>query len=202
MNEDKNNKSSSAEEDKRLVLDFRSGETDSFDKLVIKYHGKVFNICFRFLGDYQDADDVSQEIFLKAYRSLDRFRLESSFFTWLYRITVNTCKNKLKSLEYRYNKRTLKTDYTEDQNGPLKTLDIKDNKLSPYDALSNKEMMRAIKQAIDTLPPEQKTVVVLRDIEGLTYEEIKDVTDFKLGTIKSRLARARMDLREKLREIL
>jgi len=202
MTRDKNHKTGTAEEDTQLVREFQSGDKSAFDALVLKYKDKVFNLCYRFLGDYQEADDISQDVFVKAYRSLNRFRLESSFFTWLYRITVNTCKNRLKSLEYRYKKRILRINHSDYQDEPSQAIVLKDNTPSPVADLLNKEKMLAIQRAINSLPAEQKTVVVLRDVEGLSYEEITDMTGYKLGTLKSRLARARIDLRKKLREIL
>ena len=202
MTRDKNHKTGTAEEDTQLVREFQSGDKSAFDALVLKYKDKVFNLCYRFLGDYQEADDISQDVFVKAYRSLNRFRLESSFFTWLYRITVNTCKNRLKSLEYRYKKRILRINHSDYQDEPSQAIVLKDNTPSPVADLLNKEKMLAIQRAINSLPAEQKTVVVLRDVEGFSYEEITDMTGYKLGTLKSRLARARIDLRKKLREIL
>ena len=87
--------------DEALARAFQSGEKKAFDKLVLRYRDRIFNMCYRFLGDYQEAEDTAQEVFIKAYRSLKLFRFKSSFYTWLYRITVNTCKNKLKSLGNR-----------------------------------------------------------------------------------------------------
>ncbi|MFC1890915.1 sigma-70 family RNA polymerase sigma factor [Thermodesulfobacteriota bacterium] len=202
MTRDKNHKTDTAEEDTQLVREFQSGDKSAFDVLVLKYKDKVFNLCYRFLGEYQEADDISQDVFVKAYRSLNRFRLESSFFTWLYRITVNTCKNRLKSLEYRYKKRILGIHHSDYQDEPSQAIVLKDNAPSPVADLLNKEKMLAIQRAINSLPVEQKTVVMLRDVEGFSYEEITDMTGYKLGTLKSRLARARIDLRKKLREIL
>lgn len=202
MKQDKNRKIGTAEEDRKLVLEFQSGNKLAFDRLVQKYKDSVFNLCYRFLDDYQDADDISQDIFLKVYRSLNRFRHESSFFTWLYRITVNTCKNRLKSLEYRYKKRKLQVNHSDHQDESSKAIVLKDNRNSPAKNLAGREKLKAIQHAINSLPAEQKSVVLLRDVEGLTYEEITDITGYKVGTVKSRLARARTTLRKQLKEIL
>ena len=98
------------DEDIELVKAFQAEDKSAFDKIVLKYKNKVFNLCYRFVGDYEEANDSAQEAFVKVYCSLKKFRLESAFSTWLYRITVNTCKNKLTSLEYRYKKKAHRED--------------------------------------------------------------------------------------------
>ena len=188
-------------EDSALVRAFQAGEKAAFDKLVIKHKDKLFNLCYWFLGDYHEANDASQETFLKAYRSLKKFRLESAFFTWFYRIAVNTCRNRLDSSEYRQKKKTVSLDNPGAQNKDG-TIEIPDESQSPMIEVERRERWILIKKAIDSLPTEQKTAVTLRDIQGLPYEEIADITGYNLGTVKSRLARARFDLREKLRGVI
>lgn len=189
-------------EDAALVRAFQAGNKDAFDDLVLKHQHRVFNLCYRFLGDYQEANDLAQDTFVKVYQSLKRFRLESTFSTWLYRIAVNTSKNRLKSLAYKYKRKTVSLNSPERPENPAPAIEIRDETQSPMMELERKERLTFIQKAIDTLPAEQKTIVVLSDIEGLSYDEIATVTGHKLGTVKSKLARARLDLRKKLRRVI
>lgn len=185
-----------------MVRAFQAGNKDAFDDLVLKHQHRVFNLCYRFLGDYQEANDLAQDTFVKVYQSLKRFRLESTFSTWLYRIAVNTSKNRLKSLAYKFKKKTVSLSSPERSENPAPAIEIPDETQSPMMELERKERLTFIQKAIDTLPAEQKTIVVLSDIEGLSYDEIATVTGHKLGTVKSKLARARLDLRKKLRRVI
>ncbi len=189
-------------EDSALIQAFQAGDSDVFDDLVLRHKDSVFNLCYRFLGDHQEANDSAQEIFIKVYRSLKKFRFKSSFSTWLYRIAVNTCKNRLKSLEYRLKKRMKRLDSLEMTARGNPSDEWVDKSPSPMAALENKERSHIIQEAINSLPETKKTMILLRDIEGLTYDEIADVTGLNLGTVKSKLARARSDLREKLRGVI
>jgi len=188
-----------AQQDAALVSAYQAGDNKAFDQLVIRHKDKVFTVCYWFLGDHAEACDSAQETFIKAFRSLKKFRFESSFSTWIYRIAVNTCKNRLKSSQYKKKKKTLSLN--EPRTGSEVTMfeEIADDCPSPMNELENKQRRIKIYEAIDALPPEQKSVVVLRDIQGLSYEEITDITSFGMGTVKSRLARARQTLRELLR---
>lgn len=184
-------------EDHDLIRAFCGGDKHAFDDLVKKHQDKTFNLCCWFLGDYHEANDICQEIFIKVYQSLDRFRFESAFSTWLYRVAVNTCKNRVDSLEYRYKKWMGRLDAVKEPHDQ-DVLELADRSDSPLRELENKEQNRLIRKAINTLPNNKKTVVLLRDIEGLSYEEIGRVTGLKMGTIKSKLSRARLALRKKL----
>ena len=195
-------KSRDQKDDYTLIRAFQNGEKAAFDALVLRYKDRVFNLCIRFLGDYHEAEDTAQDVFVKAYNSLKRFRFESSFFTWLYRIAVNSCKNKVKSLEYRFRKTDARIDLSDEILKGFEMGHIADRPGSPASEFENKEVMKMLQKAIDSLPSDQRSVVILRDIQGLSYEEITDITGFKLGTLKSRLSRARSNLREKLGDIL
>lgn len=188
-----------AQKDAELVKAVVEGSMAAFDELVIRHKDRVFTVCYWFLGDHAEAGDYAQETFIKAFRSLKKFRFESAFSTWLYRIAVNTCKNRLKSSEYRKKKKTLSLNRPEGHDENPVNDNLPDDCPSPMDELENKQMRERILKAIDTLSPEQKSVVVLRDIEGLSYEEIAQITGFGMGTVKSRLARARLALRDLLR---
>ena len=188
----------SASEDAELIKAFQAGKKAAFEELVLSHKDKVFNLCYWFVGDYQDANDLAQDVFFKAFKALKNFRFESAFSTWIYRIAVNTCKNRLKSFQYRLKKKFVHLNNTAAaKNNP--GVEIADESSSPEIELGRKEKSRLIQTAINSLPTEKKAVVVLRDIEGLSYEEISSVTGFNLGTVKSKLARARQDLREKLK---
>lgn len=186
-------------ETERLVRSFLAGDRRAFDRLVLLQKKQVFNLCYRFLGDYDDADDCAQEVFVKVSRTLKGFRFESSLKTWLHRVTVNTCKNRLNSLEYRLRSRRERIDMVRETDDEARNADIEDNTRSPEAELVRKEIDRLIQGAIDTLPAKQKLVVVLRDIEGRSYEEIVEITGLRPGTVKSKLSRARQQLRETLK---
>lgn len=192
----------SPSEDALLITAFQEGDRTAFDKLVLKHKNKVFNLCYWVIGDYQEANDTAQETFIKVFRSLKKFRFDSSFSTWLFRIAVNTCKNRLNSSEFRQKKKTISLDNPGDPATERSLSQIKDEAPSPSIELERRERMMLIKEAIDSLPAEQKDVVVLRDIEGLSYEEIVDITGLNVGTLKSRLARARLNLRNRLRSVI
>ena len=190
------------ERDSLLIKAFQEGNREAFDGLVLKHKDRVFNLCYWFLGDYQEANDIAQETFIKVFRSLKAFRFESAFTTWLYRIAVNTCRNRLKSAEYRRKRKMVRIDNPGEENPSGPHSELKDESLSPLNSLERKEKIMAIREAIHSLPGIQKEVVTLRDIEGFSYEEIAQVTGLNLGTVKSRLARARLDLKERLRSVI
>ncbi|MCP4136234.1 MAG: sigma-70 family RNA polymerase sigma factor [bacterium] len=188
-------------EDERLIQSFQSNNSDAFDKLVQKHTNMVFNLCYRLMGDYDEANDCAQDTFIKVYHNLDRFKFKSNFSTWLYRIAVNTCKNKLSSLSSRVKKKTLRLDNRNDEDFN-RLSDIEDSTFNPEEIFEKKEKEGIIRGAINALPPNQKTLIVLRDIEGKSYDEIAKITGYKPGTVKSKLARARQSLRDRLKGVL
>ncbi len=202
MNEEIKKPAGEPREEAVLIRAFCGGDKAAFDSLVLKHKDRVFNLCYRLLGDYEEANDSAQETFIKVYGSLKKFRFESAFSTWLYRIAVNTCKNKLKSSAFRQKRKMVPLDNPVLGNRTPSNREIQDESQSPAMELEKKERMKVIQEAINALPPEQKEVVTLRDIEGFSYEEVAEITGFNLGTVKSRLARARQDLRKKLRSVL
>lgn len=191
----------SDQQDFAWIEAFLAQDESGFDHLVLRYKDKVFNLCYRFLGDRQEANDCAQETFVKVYRSLKNFRFDASFSTWLYTITVNTCKNRLKSAEYRYRNRKVPIDPKEEGEQGHHA-ELEDPAPSPLAHLESREKETLIQRALDALPQEPKTMIVLRDIEGLSYEEIAHVTGYQLGTVKSKLCRARQQLREKLKGVI
>ena len=184
--------------DEILIRAFKDGDKKVFDELVIKYKDKIYNLCYRLMGNAEDADDSAQEAFVKAFKSLKDFRMEASFSTWIYRIAVNECKNKLTSLKHKYSKKTVSIDQTkETERGSIMT-EIRDNSISPADEIVNNERKLLVQEEINRLPEDQRAVIVLRDIDGLSYEEIAKITGDNSGTIKSRISRARLRLKDKL----
>jgi len=201
MKAEKMTGSESSENDFDLVRAFKKGDYSAFEKIVLKYQDRVYNLCYRFLGDKEEAEDSAQDVFIKVYKALKGFRFKSSFYTWLYRIVINTCKNRVKSLAYRRSRSRVSID---DDQGSKEynvsaVIDLND---LPDVNLEKREKIDMIQEAINSLPPDQKTMVILRDIEGLSYDEIADITKNRLGTVKSKLSRARLGLRNKLEGII
>ena len=178
--------------DEDLVRAFSNGDRTAFDRLVLLHQDRVYNLCFRFFGDHSEANDMAQEIFLKVYRSVDRFEFRSAFSTWLYKIAVNTCNNRLKSVDYRFRK--LVKPWISEKGEPDVLELAQTRAASPLEELEQKERDALVRKAVEGLNNGKKTVLILRDFEGLSYEEIAVVTGFAIGTVKSKLARARQEL--------
>lgn len=185
-------------DDNALIKEFQNQNEAVFDQLVIKYKDRIFNICYRFLGNYEEANDMAQETFVKAYRNLNNFKFKSSFYTWIYTIAINTCKNKVNSAEYKNNRLTFSMDSKIEVDGSDIKPEIKDNSPTPSEIVASKELNEHIQTHINSLKEEHKTIIILRDIEDLAYEEIGKIMSITLGTVKSKLARAREILRQKL----
>lgn len=180
---------------KNLIALFLDGEKQAFDKLVLKYKNMIYNLCFRILNNQEDAEDCFQETFIKVFKSLNSFQFKSAFSTWLYRIAINTCKNKVSSLEYKVrklfngNKNDCNSNYDE----------IKDTAKGSFEKIAARQTEESILKAITALDPEKRILITLKDIEDKSYEEIKDITGLKIGTIKSKLFRTREELKVKLK---
>jgi RNA polymerase sigma-70 factor (ECF subfamily) len=196
MNTEKSHPDRSYDEDKDLIGAFQTGDKSAFDDLVRKHQDRIFNLCYWLLGDYQEANDCAQDTFIKIFRNLAKFRFESTFLTWAHRIAVNTCKNRLKSFHYRFSRKLVRLDNSGGSAGSVDA--IADETGSPEMAHEKKERRYLIRKAINALPAEKKMVIVLRDIQGLSYEEIVKLTGINPGTLKSKLARARQELKSKL----
>lgn len=187
------------EEDFRWILAFNSGKEEGFNRLVLRHKDRIYGLCLRLLArDRQEAEDAAQETFVKVYHSLRDFRMESKFSSWLYRIAVNTCKNRLVSRSYRESRYRLDPETADAVAGSEP--DRARSAPSPDQVLEAKGKREKIEAAIARLPEEQRTLVVLRDVEGRSYEEIAEATGLNPGTVKSRLNRGRGQLREWLRE--
>ena len=191
--------SGSSRADTVLIRAVQTGDMAAFDELVLKHKDRLFNLVYWFLGDYQDANDCAQETFIKVFKSIKKFRLESAFSTWLYRIAINTCKNKIKSSAYKWKKKTVSLETANSSKNGNPFSEIVNGSPTPVMALEKKERMMRIQNAINSLPEEQNRVVVLRDIQGLSYQDISDITGLNLGTVKSKLARGRLALKNRLK---
>lgn len=194
-----NNQAESADkEDWKLVKLFCQGDRIAFDRLVLKYQDLVVGMCTRLTASIQEGEDSAQDIFLKMYKSICSFRGDAKFTTWLYKVTVNTCNNKSKSFWKKLSKKSYSLD---DQLDDEPKHDIGDTSFYPQKDLERKRIGIAVKDAISKLSEKHRTLVVLRDIEGLSYDEITESTGLSKGTVKSRLSRARALLQEKLKGI-
>ena len=189
-------------EDKEIIEKFLKGDITYFDKLVLKYKQMVFNVCLKMLGDYEEALDVSQDIFLKVYESLKNFRFEAKFSTYLYKITLNSCRSRLKALRRRKKIEYFSIDEPlETAEGKLKR-EFEGSRPNPKEVLEEKERQSLAIKALFSLNPEYREILILKDMEGLEYKEIAEILNINLGTVKSRLNRARNILKEKLEKIL
>jgi RNA polymerase sigma-70 factor (ECF subfamily) len=181
-----------------LIKRSQHGDVDSFGILVNIYQGKVLGLCLKLTGNRSDAEDLAQDVFIKSYSALKGFRREADFGTWLHRITVNmylNYKKKNSRMNILYIDDPVKTD-----NGEI-SREIADSSADPLQEVEEKEDRSAVRQALDSLSPEHKAVLVLREIEGYSYEEIAQITQSSLGTVKSRMNRARLALKDKMTQI-
>lgn len=184
-----------AEEEQRLVAAAQRGDIESYNQLVRLYEIRVFNMCLRMLSDREQAADVAQDVFLNTWRKLGTYR-GGVFRSWLLRITTNACYDALRANRRRP---TVSLDAPMGGAADGEPLPIADEAEGPEDAAQRAELAAAIQRGLADLPPDQRAVVVLCDIQGLSYEEIAIVTDSAVGTVKSRISRGRARLREALR---
>ena len=185
-----------ADEERRLITAAQRGDADSFNALVRLYEGRVYNICYRMLGDADSAADAAQDAFLAAFRNLRSFR-GGSFRSWMLRIATNTCYDALRARKRRPTVSIdAEADGEDDDSSPLQ---LADSAESPDDFALRRELAVAIQHGLATLPEEQRIILILSDIQGLPYEEIAQITGANLGTVKSRLSRGRARLRDVLK---
>ena len=182
-----------------LVSELQAGSETAFDWLVTHYHAPVYNLILSMLGDTSDAADGSQEVFLKAFRGIRKFRQGSSLKTWLYRIAIREALN-----HKRWFKRHLQKNVSidaEPQEGQAQ-IEIEDLSATPFEQLASREIQIAVKNALQQVPDVFRTAVILRDLEGLSYEEVAEVLECSVGTVKSRILRGRRALKEVLEPLL
>jgi len=184
--------------DQQLVERVQAGDKSAFNLLVLKYQHRVLKLVGRFVNDPTEAEDVAQEAFLKAYRALGTFRGDSAFYTWLYRIAINTAKNALVSSRRRPVDFDLDLQDPDqyDRHAKLKEAD------TPEGVLLTDEIREVVERALEQLPEDLRTAIVLRELEGLSYEEIAEAMDCPVGTVRSRIFRAREAIDKKLKPLL
>jgi RNA polymerase sigma-70 factor (ECF subfamily) len=190
---------SEREVDQALVERVQRGDKRAFELLVAKYQRKIFRLLSRLIRDPAEIEDVAQEAFIKAYRALPNFRGESAFYTWLYRIAINTAKNHLVA-QGRRAPTTTETDVEDAEN--FDDADQLRDVNTPESMLQSRQVGEAVNRAIDKLPEDLRTAIVLRELEGLSYEEIAESMNCPIGTVRSRIFRAREAIASELRPLL
>ncbi len=178
-------------DDLHYINKFKEGDRAAFEKLVLKYQDKIYNLCRHILGNAQDAEDAAQDAFIKAYQNLDSFKPDASFYTWLYRIAVYTCLDYKKRPFFE----SIFKSSPESEGDEFIREPVSDEP-SPEKMYESKQLGQVLRKSLVTLSPKLRTVIILKEIEGLPYEEIGEILDVSIGTVKSRISRAREELRE------
>lgn len=184
--------------DNELINRVKNGEKAAYDLLVLKYQQRIVNLVSRFVRNQSDALDVTQEAFIKAYRALPNFRGESAFYTWLYRIAVNTAKNYL-AVQSR---RPSGSHHDVSEIEQIEGADALKEQATPESLILKDELQATVLKAIEGLPEDLKTAIMLREIEGLSYEEIAGVMECPIGTVRSRIFRAREAIDNEMKPLL
>jgi RNA polymerase sigma-70 factor (ECF subfamily) len=185
--------------DAKLVARVQAGDKAAFDLLVLKYQRKILRLLSRMLRDQSEIEDVMQEAFIKAYRALPQFRGDSAFYTWLYRIAINTARNWMASQARRPSSPSL---HQSEDGETFDEIDNLTDNNTPESLLASREIADSVNETIKALPAELRTAIVLREIEGLSYEEIAQAMGCPIGTVRSRIFRAREAIAAKLRPMI
>ena len=187
-----------ADQEALLVSRCVAGDEDACSVLVSEHQRLVLQLAFHLLGDYEEARDLSQDVFLQVFRTISRFRGQSTMRTWIYRIVINQARNRQRWWRRRHRADQVSLDQQIQDNGDRF---VADTALDPHRMLNQKQLASQVWQALDGLPFEQRTAVILREIDGLSYDEIAFSLGIAIGTVKSRLTRAREALRARLRDV-
>lgn len=179
------------DEEMEIINLVKNGASSAFEKLVLENQTNVYNLALRMVGDRDDAFDMSQEAFIKAYASIGSFRGESRFSVWMYRLTTNVCLDFLRAKERKSHS---SLTYIDDEGEDDKEMEIPDQRFSPETLLERKELREAVRRGLLGLPAEYRAILLLREIEGLSYDEISIALNLEVGTVKSRIFRARKKL--------
>ncbi|MDR3410609.1 MAG: RNA polymerase sigma factor RpoE [Formivibrio sp.] len=185
--------------DQELVVRAQAGDKRAFELLVIKYQRRIARLLSRLIRDPAEIEDVTQEAFIKAYRALPAFRGESAFYTWLYRIAINTAKNYLAANGRRPQ---ISTGYSDEDGESLDVAEQIPDYRTPESELSNQQIVSTVNAVVDSLPDELRTAITLREMDGLSYEDIASMMNCPIGTVRSRIFRAREAISSKLRPLL
>jgi RNA polymerase sigma-70 factor (ECF subfamily) len=195
-------KKAAADEDWEFVALCQQGDTEAFEVLVERHQKKMLNIAYRMTGNYDEACDVTQEAFVAAYKSIRKFKAESKFSTWLYRIVINYSKNRLKQLRGRERRESFSLDDSTKIKGTEISRQSSAQESDPGTRMERREREAQVQHCINTLDEEYRDVLVLKDIQGFSYEEIKAILNIPDGTVKSRLSRARNALKNCLLKVM
>ena len=185
--------------DAELVARVKAGDKKAFDLLVLKYQRKIMRLLSRMIRDQAEVEDVAQEAFIKAYRALPQFRGDSAFYTWLYRIAINTARNWLASNSRRP---STPSSYENEDGETFDEMDNLTDNTTPESELASRQIAQTVNKAIEDLPEDLRTAIVLREIEGMSYEDIAQSMNCPIGTVRSRIFRAREAIATKLRPMM
>jgi RNA polymerase sigma-70 factor, ECF subfamily len=181
------------EEDNSIIKKHKNGDPTAFEDLVLAYQDKIYNLCRYMLGNAHDAEDAAQDTFLKAYQALPKFRPEASLYTWLYRIATNTC------IDYK-RKPVFESLFGDSEEGERLVHDRASDAPSPEQLYQSKQIDQALKEGLGKLSSKLRAIIILKEIEELSYEEIADTLEISMGTVKSRIARAREELQKMMQK--
>jgi RNA polymerase sigma-70 factor (ECF subfamily) len=181
------------EEDRRIIERFKNGDTSAFGDIVLKYQDKIYNLCRHMLGDEHDAEDAAQDVFLKAYQALPKFQPKASLYTWLYRIATNTC------IDYK-RKPVWESLFGSADEGDRLVHDRASDDPSPEKLYQSKQIEQVLQESLGKLSPKLRAIIILKEIEEQSYEEIAAILDISMGTVKSRIARAREELQKLMKK--
>ena len=184
--------------DQELAARARDGDQDAFEQLVRDNEKRIYTLALRMTGSREDALDLAQDAFFQAWKALPTFQGESSFATWLYRLATNLCLDHLRTQKRRTQSMGPALSLDDEENGPVQ---VADQQLQPQEAVERSERRRALERGLASLPDHHRQVLIMRELSGLSYQEIAQVLDLDLGTVKSRIARARVSRRQLLLEV-
>jgi RNA polymerase sigma-70 factor (ECF subfamily) len=184
--------------DRQLVRRLKAGDQRAFEEMVRTYQNRIFGLLYRMIGNRQEAEDLAQEVFITVHRAIGSYRGEGRFYTWLYRIASNTCKNRMKYLKGRHHNRRVSVDDAPEVPASTTGPALQSHVPGPEAVTEGNRLEQAIQHELANLDEEYRLLIILRDVQGLSYQDILRITGLQEGTLKSRLHRARLALKERL----